>query len=262
MMVPFQKYEGTGNDFIMIDNRNNVFNNDANEISRLCDRKFGIGADGLILLNRSEIVDFSMAYYNTDGVEVDMCGNGGRCIIAFANSLGIINDKGKFIARDGLHEGIITDHHGDSFMVNLTMQDVEDVILKNDHYLINTGVPHYVKFVEDTDNVNVVEEGSKIRYSDQFRESGINVDFCHLENEILVVRTYERGVEDETLSCGTGVTAASIAAFLRNGLSLPVSIRTRGGDLAVSFKPSKNSFKSVHLSGPVSMVFQGNFTAH
>jgi len=241
----------------MIDNRNNIFKNSANEISRLCDRKFGIGADGLILLNKSESVDFEMLYYNADGCEVDMCGNGGRCIIAFAEFLGIIKNQGSFIASDGLHQGKITRQDGQSAYVKLSMRDVAGINKGQEHFIIDTGVPHYVMFVTDHNSINVVEEGRKIRYGPTHSKKGINVNFCQVENGALLVRTYERGVEDETLSCGTGVTAASIAAYLRKYLVPPVRIITRGGELDVDFNVIEDQFKDVWLSGPVSMVYQG-----
>ena len=243
----------------MIDNRNNIFNNSANEISRLCDRKFGIGADGLILLNESESLDFEMLYYNADGHEVDMCGNGGRCIMAFAKLLGIIKNKGSFMAKDGLHQGEIINHDGQSAYVKLSMKDVAGIGKDQEHFIIDTGVPHYVMFVSNTNSINVVQEGRKIRYNPVYNEKGINVDFCQVENGSLVVRTYERGVEDETLSCGTGVTAASIAAYLRKDLSPPVRIITQGGELEVDFNVIEGQYKDVSLTGPVNMVYLGEF---
>jgi len=257
LKIHFYKYEGTGNDFILIDNRNNIFKNSANEISRLCDRKFGIGADGLILLNKSKSADFEMLYYNADGHEVNMCGNGGRCIIAFAKLLGIIKNQGSFMASDGLHKGKITNQDGQSAYVKLSIRDVASINKEQEHFIIDTGVPHYVMFVSDQNSVNVVEEGRKIRYSPKYSEKGINVDFCQVENGALLVRTYERGVEDETLSCGTGVTAASIAAYLRKDLVPPIRIIARGGELDVDFNVVEDQFKDVWLSGPVSLVYQG-----
>lgn len=259
MIIQFHKYEGTGNDFIMIDNRNANFKNDASTISRLCDRKFGIGADGLILLNPSGDLDFAMAYFNADGQQAEMCANGGRCIIAFAHSLGIIDKKGTFSAPDGLHSGLIEHQSDHRFYISLEMSDVSVIQRNTDHFLINTGVPHYIKFVSNIENTHVLEEGRKIRNSEAFKATGINVDFCQISHDQLLVRTYERGVEDETLSCGTGVTAASIAAYISDKISSPVMVKTPGGELKVSFEPDGKAFKNVFLSGAVSKVFQGEF---
>jgi diaminopimelate epimerase len=253
----FYKYQGTGNDFIIIDNRKNSFKYDAIEISGLCDRNFGIGADGLILLEDSRDYDFSMKYFNSDGLEVEMCGNGGRCIIAFALHLGIISQDCTFQAKDGVHTGGIIKQAGNSTDVWISLGDVNDILVDSDHYQVNTGVPHFIRFVEDTSIVDVVGEGRKIRYNKNFKESGINVDFCHLDNGKLSVRTYERGVENETLSCGTGVTAASIAAVHKGLVSPPVRVATRGGDLQVDFNMASGSFFNIKLSGKAMLVFRG-----
>jgi diaminopimelate epimerase len=255
--LAFHKFEGTGNDFILIDNREYAFKNDASRISGLCDRKFGIGADGLILLEASGNFDFSMRYFNADGLEVDMCGNGGRCIVAFARYLGIAGEKCTFQARDGIHQGEVIQVNGKITQVRISLLDVENVSRLNKDYIINTGVPHYVRFVDDTGLVDVLEEGRKIRYAEQFKNGGINVDFVHFENGKLVVRTYERGVENETLSCGTGVTAASIAAFYEGLANSPVDVMTRGGELRVEFLPSPDIMKNILLSGPATLVFKG-----
>ena len=257
MVLTFYKYQGTGNDFIIIDNRDNSLKFNAREVSGLCDRKLGIGADGLILLEESGEYDFSMRYFNSDGHEVEMCGNGGRCIIAFAHYHGIINQECTFRAKDGVHSGGVIDQTGNNAMVWVSLGDVDKITVENDHYLVNTGVPHLIKFVEDASLVDVMVEGKKIRYSKKFKESGINVDFCHVENAGLIVRTYERGVENETLSCGTGVTAASIAAVHKGLVSSPVTIQTRGGELQVDFRKTSNAFYNIRLSGPVMYVFRG-----
>jgi len=252
MEVKFYKYQGTGNDFVMIDNRNGLFSSsNYSLVARLCHRRYGIGADGLILLENAEDYDFRMVYFNSDGNQGSMCGNGGRCIVKFAYDLGVIKNKTSFIAVDGPHDAFIENN-----LVHLKMIDVSSIEKNEDHFFLNTGSPHYVKSVNDINNYLVVEEGKNIRYNQRFKEKGTNVNFTEKLDELLHVRTYERGVEDETYSCGTGVTAAALAASY-NGMTSPVKIKTLGGDLSVSFKKNQDSFEEIFLIGPAEQVFIG-----
>ncbi len=264
--IPFYKYQGTGNDFVMIDNRTNnyITRTDTDLVALMCDRKFGIGADGLILLQNKIGYDFEMVYFNADGNESSMCGNGGRCITHFARELGIERDQYKFLAIDGDHEATI----GKEDWVDLKMGDVKDVEIGEDYFVLNTGSPHYVVFVEDIDDIKVDENGSAIRYSKRFRKEGINVNF--VENSLigLHVATYERGVEAETLSCGTGVVASAISSKIKDGKgSYEVPIKTKGGDLKVRFEldanlsdgQTGNVISDVWLGGVATLVFRGVF---
>ena len=249
----FYKYQGTGNDFVMIDNREGVYSPTTEQNRLLCDRKFGIGADGLICLMPSDEYDFEMLYFNSDGNESTMCGNGGRCLVAFAKQLGIIENKATFNAIDGLHEATIDENN----WVELKMTNVDTVEDNDSHFVLNTGSPHYIKFVEDVSQVDVYQEGKAIRYNERFNAEGINVNFVTITKDGIDVVTYERGVEDETLSCGTGVTAAALAFSYLNDEVSNVPIRTKGGNLAVKFEKSGNGFKNIWLCGPATYVFEG-----
>ncbi len=255
--MKFFKYQGTGNDFVMIDQREEQYltREDVAKIEHLCHRRFGIGADGLILLQNHEGYDFEMVYFNSDGRESSMCGNGGRCIVAFAKQLGIIKEKAHFLAIDGEHEAII---RSDGW-VELKMTDVADIEIGTSFFYLNTGSPHYVTFVDDLDDVDVVREGRAVRYNDRFKEAGTNVNFVQTNAEGITVATYERGVEDETLSCGTGVTAAAIAQYLKSGNNRTrIPIRVKGGNLEVRFEPENGSFTNIWLCGPATLVFEGD----
>ncbi|HMN33546.1 MAG: diaminopimelate epimerase [Chitinophagaceae bacterium] len=257
MTIQFYKYQGTGNDFILLDNRKNQYNElNTAQIKNLCDRHFGIGADGLMLINQASTsdIDFEMKYYNSDGRESTMCGNGGRCITLFAKDLHLINETAHFRAIDGIHEANIEQ---DSF-IRLKMCDVSQLKIFETFFQLNTGSPHYVHFNEDTMNVDMKKEGALIRYSPLFKEDGINVNFVKeiSENEIFV-RTYERGVEDETLSCGTGVTASAIAHKQSQNGHHHVFVKTLGGNLSVTFDALENQFQNVWLSGEAKFVFTG-----
>ena len=256
MELRFYKYQGTGNDFIIIDNRDLKFNrNNRDPVKWLCDRHFGIGADGLMLLQNRAGYDFEMVYYNSDGNESSMCGNGGRCIVEFARTLELIKDKAFFIASDGEHEAVVKPG-----CIALKMNDVTAIECNTDHFFLNTGSPHYVKFVNDAAGFNVFEEGKKIRNNNRFKAQGTNVNFIEKQADHLFVRTYERGVEDETFSCGTGVTAAAIVAALQNISTTAnyCNIKTLGGNLKVSFKQlPDNTFTDVWLEGPATFVFKG-----
>lgn len=255
MKLTFYKYQGTGNDFILIDNRQEFFpKNNTKLIARLCDRKFGVGADGLILLENSKEVDFKMVYFNSDGNTSSMCGNGGRCLVAFAQSLGIIGKKAVFNAIDGLHEATI-----EGAEVKLKMIDIKEIEEFEDHLFLDSGSPHHVTYVNDVALIDVKSKGSKIRYGAPYFETGSNVNFVEQVNDnTFKVRTYERGVEDETLSCGTGVTAVAIASHKAKKTSKStVILQTPGGNLEVSFDPNNNDYKNVFLKGAATLVFTG-----
>ncbi|MEM6697530.1 MAG: diaminopimelate epimerase [Bacteroidota bacterium] len=256
MTIPFQKYHGTGNDFIMIDQREQQYltRKDQAIIEKMCTRHFGIGADGLILLQNHAELDFEMIYFNSDGRESSMCGNGGRCIVAFAHQLGVFKTACQFWAIDGLHEAVVKDH-----WVELKMSAVEKVETYNTHYFLDTGSPHHVAFIEDVEKVNIVAKGSEIRYSDTYQPLGTNVNFVQASDDKITVATYERGVENETLSCGTGVTAAAIAYHLQNPTKKIVDIVTKGGQLQVKLKPENSGFDDIWLCGPTKEVFRGVF---
>jgi diaminopimelate epimerase len=255
MEITFYKYQGTANDFVMIDNRDGHFDA-ANQqlVAFLCERRLGIGADGLILLQDREGYDFEMVYFNADGRLGSMCGNGGRCTVAFARQLGVITDKAFFLAADGDHYATITA----GGLVSLKMNDVRAIECAEGYYYLNTGSPHYVAFVDQLGDYEVFQKGRAIRYNDRFRAEGTNVNFAQLPQaqEALFVRTYERGVEDETFSCGTGVTATAIAASFQ-GLSSPVKIRTLGGELEVAFNREGEQVNNIYLTGPAQRVFTG-----
>jgi diaminopimelate epimerase len=255
MKIEFAKYQGTGNDFVILDNRNGMYSGLTKEqVSFICNRHFGIGADGLMMLQLKEGYDFEMIYYNADGGESSMCGNGGRCLVAFAKELGVIRNKAHFIATDGPHDASIDEHNH----VELKMKDVTAIEKFSDHSILNTGSPHYIKWVKSTKEINVLGEGRSIRYNEIFGDAGINVNFVKVQPGAIEVRTYERGVEDETLSCGTGVTASAIAAFADATEPQNISVQTAGGTLSVKFKPAGNSkFEDVWLCGPASFVFRG-----
>lgn len=278
MKISFLKYQGTGNDFVMIDQRHEQFikKTDVETINHLCDRRFGIGADGLILLEKpkntpdnsptSDIPnpkssDFEMVYFNADGRESSMCGNGGRCLVAFANYLQVFDNQCIFNAIDGLHDAKV---RADGW-VELKMIDVRTVETGNDFYLLNTGSPHFIVFVEDLTDINVYENGREIRYSERFHREGVNVNFVEIRKDgSLEVATYERGVEAETFSCGTGVTAAAIAFALKTGVdftenaALSVPILTKGGQLEVRLqRDAAGIFQDIWLCGPATQVYKG-----
>ena len=256
MKIEFYKYQGTGNDFILLDNREKIYSGITTEqIYSMCHRHFGIGADGLMLLNIKEGFDFEMKYFNADGKEGSMCGNGGRCILKFAAMMGKKKTKYNFSATDGVHEGEI-DFNGE---VRLKMKDVKGVEFSYTHYVLNTGSPHYVKNVSDVKQVDVVSEGREIRNSREFAEEGINVNFVEtLDDDTIYVRTYERGVENETLSCGTGVTASALISAHNDRGFNRVEVKTYGGKLSVEFeKISDKEFINIWLCGPAEYVFKG-----
>jgi len=250
--LEFFKYQGTGNDFVMIDNRDLQFPKDKEIIEKLCDRRFGIGGDGLILLENDPTEDFKMVYYNSDGNESTMCGNGGRCIVAFAHFLDVFEDKTTFEAIDGKHEAEIQNG-----IIKLKMIDVNNIKNIDNDFELNTGSPHYVKFVEKLKDYKVFENGNKIRNSASYCEEGINVNFVEeLAEKEIFVRTYERGVEDETFSCGTGVTAAALV-YLKGKNQPSVQVKVLGGNLKVYAEQVGETFKNIWLEGPAKQVFKG-----
>ncbi|MEA3316552.1 MAG: diaminopimelate epimerase [Bacteroidota bacterium] len=253
-MLKFYKYHGAGNDFILIDNRAKSINLSEKTIAKLCDRRFGIGADGLMFLNMHDKLDFEMQYFNSDGKMGTMCGNGGRCIVAFAKRLNIIDNSTSFLARDGKHKAKIKNNN-----VELEMNELNDITKLDQGFFLNTGSPHYVIFSKDISIIDVKNEGKNIRNSKLFKPKGTNVNFVESNNDELFVRTFERGVEDETLSCGTGVTASAIAASYNSKKDRNLyKIKTRGGNLEVSFeKKSEKHFTNIKLTGPAEFVFEG-----
>lgn len=255
MQFLFHKYQGTGNDFIILDNRQAAYNElTPKQVRFFCERRYGIGADGLMLLNEKEGYDFEMIYYNADGNASSMCGNGGRCLVKFAHDIGLRKLTYKFLAVDGEHEAEINDK-----IVRLKMKDVETVDEHGTYAVLNTGSPHYVKFVSDLQSIDVAMAGKNIRNSEAYAAEGINVNFVENTGEdSIAVRTYERGVEDETLSCGTGVTAASlVSAHNERGFNR-VEVKTQGGNLSVEFnKLADRHFIDVWLCGPATFVFKG-----
>ncbi len=259
MQISFAKYQGTGNDFILIDNRDLTFpSENFSLIEKLCNRRFGIGCDGLMLLENENAYDFKMRYFNSDGKEGSMCGNGGRCIVAFAQHLGIIKDTTRFIAVDGEHFAKInfTDNE---HIVSLQMQNVSAIETGKDSYFLNTGSPHYTKFIENHSDFDTYGEGKTIRYSKRFKTEGTNVNFISGKDNRIQVSTYERGVEDETYSCGTGVVASSISAKLQFETDYNnFFVQTKGGKLEVCFdKKADSQFENIWLKGPATFVFKG-----
>lgn len=256
MKLPFYKYHGTGNDFVILDNRDGAFNEISNQqVAKLCHRRFGIGADGLMMLNEKPGYDFEMVYYNADGNTSSMCGNGGRCLVKFAYDMGIRKFTYHFIAVDGTHEAEIDNNN----IIRLKMQDVNEVEEHSGYAVLNTGSPHYVKYTNDVAETDVVHTGRAIRNSNHYAKEGINVNFVESTGEdSIFVRTYERGVEDETMSCGTGVTAASLMSAHNDRGFNRVEVKTPGGHLSVEFsKISDKEFKDIWLCGPATFVYKG-----
>jgi diaminopimelate epimerase len=256
MQLEFYKYQGAGNDFVMIDNRSSFFpKEDTQLIARLCDRRFGIGGDGLILLENDSETDFKMVYYNSDGNQSSMCGNGGRCLVAFAKDMQVIENETTFIATDGLHYASFEDNG----LVSLQMIDVPAIDIKKDYSFLNTGSPHHVQMVEDLEHYNVKDNGASIRYSELYGKSGSNVNFVKkIDDTTFRLRTYERGVEDETLACGTGATAVAIAMNATGQTeATSINVDVEGGKLVVSFDKNDNGFTNVFLKGPAEFVFKG-----
>lgn len=258
MKIHFYKYQATGNDFVMIDNRSGELSLSIEQIQKICDRKFGVGADGLMLIEKHPELDFNLVYYNQDGSQ-SLCGNGSRAAMSFASYLKMVNGSASFNAYDGRHDATL----GQDGIVRLKMNDTNGIKHYGDDLWIDTGAPHLVRFVKDIRSVNVFEDGRAVRYSETFKPAGTNANFVELlPDNTIFVRTYERGVEDETLSCGTGVTAAALAATTR-GYTSPVKIKTLGGELSVEFNAQKTAdssetFENIFLVGPAMFVFSGS----
>lgn len=254
MAFEFYKYQGTGNDFVLIDNRQQQFpKNNTKQIAHLCNRKFGIGADGLILLEDHDSVDFTMVYYNSDGQPSSMCGNGGRCIVHFARHLGVITDSATFEAIDGMHSAQL-----DGDRVSLKMNDVDHITPGDGHVFLDTGSPHHVEMVTELDDYDVFAKGRQIRQQ-VYGSAGSNVNFVEAKGDSdFKVRTYERGVEDETLSCGTGVTAVALAMhFQQKTTENQVRLHTPGGELTVTYTLTDSGYTDIYLEGPATQVFKG-----
>jgi len=259
MQIQFYKYQGTGNDFVILNNLDAQYNDlNTENIRLLCNRRFGIGADGLMLLNKHPEYDFEMKYYNADGRESSMCGNGGRCLTKFAADMGILKSDYTFLAIDGVHESSIeTDG-----TVALKMKDVMNIKVVRGSFILDTGSPHYVQVMDGVMQLDVPKRGAEIRYSREFAEEGINVNFVEetAEPDEILVRTYERGVEDETLSCGTGVTAAALVCSHNDNGFNRVEVQTKGGHLSVEYDRIDNSYQNIWLIGPAQKVFEGTIT--
>lgn len=253
MDLPFYKYQGAGNDFILVDNRDGTVRLDTEQIAHLCHRRFGIGADGLMLLQGAEAADFEMIYYNADGHQSTMCGNGGRCIAALAHRLGVAGKEMSFMAIDGSHQATILEDG----RVALHMQDVNGIRREEGYAVLDTGSPHYVCWVDDLEHTDVFREGREIRNREEFAPGGINVNFIRKTEEGIAIRTYERGVEDETLACGTGVTAAAIVAAGEASGAFNIAVNAMGGPLSVAFRKEPGIVTDIVLTGGAEFVFSG-----
>lgn len=255
-MTPFYKFHGTGNDFILIDGFTSTPILTSIKIREACDRHFGIGADGLIIIVPSETHDFEMVYYNSDGSKASMCGNGARCAVAFSQMLGIASGNIRFIAGDGPHTATVEKSYEAEWDVEVSITDVNFPVKSEDGYYINTGTHHFVKIVDSVDSVDINTEGPVIRNDIRFKPHGVNVNWATVTPGMINVRTFEKGVESETLSCGTGVTAAALVA---GSLTYDCiwKVQTRGGSLEVSFKISDGYYKDIRLKGPAKLIFTG-----
>ena len=252
MKLQLSKYHGTGNDHILVDDRSGALMDlGTSTIKKLCDRKFGIGSDGLILVRQHETADVEMVFYNPDGSQ-SFCGNGSRCLMAYCESLGISKGTLSFHAIDGFHQGKVENGHYSIEMNDVLLDGIEHI---GDDIFIDTGSPHYIVFVENVDDVDLVNEAGKIRYSERFKEKGTNVNFVEMRGGSAKVRTYERGVEGETLSCGTGVTAVTLALAVTGKVQDVCHINTPGGDLKVRFSKGENTFQDIWMTGPAVHVF-------
>ena len=257
MEIRFYKYQGTGNDFIILDNRDKKYDGlGRTHVAFLCDRRFGIGADGLMLLSQHKDYDFEMVYFNSDGRESSMCGNGGRCLTKFVSDIGMVQTSYRFLAIDGEHESSINTDG----TVALKMNDVDRIKYDHGNFILNTGSPHFVTMSNDVMQVDIVKKGREIRNSNEFKQEGINVNFVEQteEPDQIIVRTYERGVENETLSCGTGVTAAALVCHHNDNGFNHVEVVTKGGKLSVEYDKIGESFKNIWLHGPAIKVFEGS----
>ena len=255
MKIKFEKYESGGNDFVLIDNRNKLYDLNSDKIKKICTRNFGVGSDGLIILKNSKIADFKMIYYNSDGQSSSLCGNGTRCLFSFTLSLGIIKKTAKIETSEGIYIATISNRN----LVSLKMKNIDDVFLFDNKAYLNSGSPHHIEMIEDLNKISVKKLGSSIRFSSRYSPNGTNVNFFNkINDKKFEIRTYERGVEDETLSCGTGATAVAIAVHAM-GLTTKseITIQTRGGELIISFEVSETGYKNICLEGPSKFVFKG-----
>ena len=252
MKLKFDKYQGAGNDFVIVNNLDGKYNLSGEQIARLCDRRFGIGADGLILVEKSDKADFVMKFYNSDGKTASMCGNGGRCIARYAYDHGIAPETMKFVAEDGLHEAEIIDNEN----VKLKMIDVDGITIFDDGMWANTGVPHFVKFVDNIDDIDIDLDGCRLADDKRFAPERTNVNFTDNANGFRL-RTYERGVEGETLACGTGTVATALCINTKNGTPSPIALKAKGGLLKVYFEKNNNGYENIWLEGPAIKVFEG-----
>ncbi len=261
MILEFSKFQGTGNDFIVIDNRSHHIHKHLDNkelIEFLCNRRFGIGADGLILLHNKAGYDFEMLYYNSDGLPGTMCGNGGRCIVAFAHMLQVIRHSAHFFANDKAYKASIKGKKNEAFIVALQMQDVTSYEKGQNFLIVDTGSPHYVSFTENLTQINVDETGRRMRNEAAFKNNSVNVNFAEIIDNNIFLRTYERGVEAETLSCGTGAVATAIASHVLGKLNAKkYTLKTPGGELVVSFDIHNNAFTNIQLEGPATFVYNG-----
>jgi len=255
MTIPFSKYHGAGNDFILIDNRKNNIQLSTDKIEKLCNRRFGVGADGLMLLETNESKDFKMLYFNSDGKEGSMCGNGGRCIVAFAKEIGVSKKHYFFDAIDGPHEAFLIENE-----VNLKMSTIKNIKKFDNEWFLDTGSPHVVKVVNDINSIKVDSEGKKLRFDARFGENGANVNFIEINNSEIEIRTYERGVEEETLACGTGAVASAIIAHQNSPEISTYFLNALGGNLEVSFEKLQDLYTNVWLKGPAIKVFEGKIS--
>lgn len=258
MKIEFNKYHGAGNDFILLDNRGKEYSNlSSSQLRQICNRYFGIGADGVIRIDSHDQFDFEMVYFNSDGNLSSFCGNGGRCVVAFARRLGIIERQTQFLAADGLH----TAQEIRLGEIRIGMKPVRDLQSSNEFVLMDTGSPHYVQKVENCHLLDVKREGAAIRYSEPYTPQGINVNFVQKESQNrFKIRTYERGVEDETLACGTGAVAAALAMhFKGETIQNSIEMETLGGLLKVDFKSMGTGYTDIYLQGPATYVFSGIF---
>ena len=256
MIFNFYKYQGTGNDFIIIDCRYINYNFSINDISKLCDRKFGIGSDGIMLIKEHAELDFEMQFYNPDGT-MSFCGNGTRCAVLFCFHNGLCSKKTKFLTNDGIHHGEIID--AENVKIDI-LSPIKVNQLLNGDFKTNTGSPHYVKFVQDLKVSNLIDQCKEIRYSDEYKEEGINVNMVEDKKGLIEMRTYERGVENETLSCGSGVTAAALSFASFSDINDTVKVNTKGGSLKVNFERENGHFNKVYLTGSAHFVFRGEFS--
>ena len=257
MKIKFEKYESGGNDFVLIDDRNNLYDLNSDKIKTICDRNFGIGSDGLIILKKSKIADFKMIYYNSNGQTSSLCGNGTRCLFSFSSSLGINKKIAKIETSEGIYTARITNRN----LVSLKMKNIDNIILFDNKAYLNSGSPHHVEMIKDLNKISVAKMASSIRFSSRYSPNGTNVNFFNkISDKKFEIRSYERGVEDETLSCGTGATAVAIAVHAM-GLTTEseIIIKTRGGELFISFEASETGYKNIYLEGPTNFVFKGEY---